>query len=122
VSEMLIAGEIDAALAELRKPEGVAAMVLRSRYQDEAGLRRYIKRRFPQARIEITERGVLIRKKNGTVYPWVVAIHTTEEEGVLDGILRRAAAGMAAILRPGKREVDGGKDFKSPVWYREGEW
>jgi len=104
----------------LRKPEGVAAMVLRSRYQDEAGLRRYIKRRFPQARIEITERGVLIRKKNGTVYPWVVAIHTTEEEGVLDGILRRAAAGMAAILRPGKREVDGGKDFKSPVWYVEG--
>ena len=128
MSEMLIAGEIDAALAELRKPEAVAAMVLRSKYQDEAGLRKYIKRRFPQARIEITERDVLIRKKNGRVYPWVVAVHRTEKAGAdevtprnyKDGILRRAAAGMAAIMRPGKRMVDGGKDFKSPVRYGEG--
>jgi len=120
VSEILIAGEIEAALAELRKPEGVAAMVLRSRHQDEAGLRRYIKRRFPQAKIEITEREVLIRKRKCGVYPWVVAVHKAEAVGVLDGIVRRAAAGMAAILCPGKVEVDGGKDFRSPVRYGEG--
>ena len=124
MSEMLIAGEIDAALAELRKPEGVAAMVLRSRYQDEAGLLKYIKRRFPQAKVEITETEVLIWKKRGKVYPWVVMkAPEAGADGIFDGTLRRVAAGMAAIMRPGKVEVDDdGKDFKSPVWYREGEW
>ena len=123
MAEMLIAGEIEAVLEELRRPASVAAALRRSAYQDKAGLRKYIKRRFPQAKVEITKTGVLIWKKRGKVYPWVVMkVPEAGADGVFDGTLRRVAAGMAAIMRPGKVEVDGGKDFKSPVRYGEGEW